>query len=359
MRVLMVAERLTPAIGGVERHVAGLVRELVQRGYQVTVVAPAHMQGLAEEQNVDGARVLRISRTGHRWRDYLRAWRWWAEHQSLLAEADLVHFHSVYALLHWFGPARLLCPGKQFYLTYHGYEMRYPVPHRARLYRRLAERWVRGSICVGHYLIKWFHLQPQAVTYGAVTVPPGRSASPAEPYAVFVGRLAPDTGLDIYLRGLGLLKRQYQLTLPLIVCGDGPLRSGLEELARSESVEANFVGFVPEPTQYLSQASIAFVSGYLAMLEAMAHRCPVFSVYHTPVKADYLRMIPGTDQMFKVADNADHLAAQLAAMLSGRDDPSQRTKQAYSFAQRHTWARLADVYVSLWDSQGVASREAK
>jgi glycosyltransferase involved in cell wall biosynthesis len=356
MRVLMVAERLPPAIGGVERHVAGLVRELAKRGCEVTAVAPAHMQGLAEEQNVDGARVLRLSRTGRRRRDYLRAWRWWAEHQSLLAEADLVHFHSVYALLHWFGPARLLCPGKQFYLTYHGYEMRFPVPHRARLYRWLAERWVGGSICVGHYLIKWFHLQPQAVTYGAVTVPSGLFASPAEPHAVFVGRLSPDTGLDIYLRGLGLLRRQYHLTLPLIVCGDGPSRSELEKLARNEGVEANFVGFVPQPTHYLSQASIALVSGYLAMLEAMAHRRPVFSVYHTPVKADYLRMVPGAEQMFTIADHPEGLAAQLAALLSGQHDPSEQVEQAYEFAARHSWAQLAEMYIRLWDLLLPASR---
>jgi glycosyltransferase involved in cell wall biosynthesis len=306
---------------------------------------------------VDHAQILFIPRTGRRWRDYLRAWRWWGEHRSVLADAEVLHFHDVYALLHWFGPARLLCPGKQFYLTYHGYEMCYPIPHRATFYRWLAQRWVSGSICVGHYLTKWFHLQPQAATYGAVTVPPGLVASPAEPRAVFVGRLASDTGLDIYLRGLGLLKRQFRLTLPLTVCGDGPSRSELEKLARNEGVQADFVGFVPEPTQYLSQASIALVSGYLAMLEAMAHRRPVFSVYHTPVKADYLRMVPGAEQMFAIASGPEELAAQLAALLSGQHDPSKQLEQAYKFAARHSWARLTETYIGLWDLLLPASQE--
>jgi glycosyltransferase involved in cell wall biosynthesis len=359
MRVLMVAERLPPGIGGVERHVAGLARELTSRGLQVTLVAPCDAGGPPGAPEARDVQILHIPRTGRRWRDYVRAWGWWTEHRWALAQADLLHFHDVYALLHWFGPARLLCPGKRLYLTYHGYEMRCPVPHRARFYRWLAERWVGGSLCVGHYLIKWFHLRPEAVTYGAVTVPREPPARPAEPHAVFMGRLAPDTGLDMYLGGLGLLKRRYQLTLPLIVCGDGPYRSRLERQALKERVDATFMGFVAEPAQYLSQSSVALVSSYLAMLEAMAYRRPVFSVYHTPIKADYLRMVPGADQMFQVAGSSDQLASQLAALLSGRDDPSDRVAQACSFARRYTWQRLARTYIDLWSSHGVAPQEAK
>ena len=132
------------------------------------------------------------------------------------------------------------------------------------------------------------------------------------------------------------------------VCGDGPLRRELEQLAREEGIEVTFMGFVSEPEQYLSQASIALVSGYLAMLEAMAYRRPIFSVYHTPVKADYLRLIPGATQMFTIADDPDQLAAGLDALLSGRHDPSQQIEQAYQFAARHTWTHLADTYLLLW-----------
>jgi hypothetical protein len=122
----------------------------------------------------------------------------------------------------------------------------------------------------------------------------------------------------------------------------------LEQVAETEGLDVTFEGFVPEATQYLSQASVAFVSGYLSMLEAMAYRRPVFSVYHTPVKADYLQMVPNAAQIFAVADGPEHLASQLAALLSGQYDPSQQIVQAYDFSASQTWARLADTYGRLW-----------
>ena len=348
MHILMLAERLPPAIGGVERHVAGLARVLVERGYRVTLVAPQHKAALPEEEEMDGAHVVRLPFTGHGWGNYLRAWCWWMKHGQLLKEADVIHFHDVYAFLHWFGPARLLCLTKRIYLTYHGFEMSYPIPLRATFYRWLAQRLVHRSICAGHYLMKWFCLRPQAVTYGAVAIPQNVSEPSEEPRAVFVGRLAPDTGLDIYLRGLGLLKRKYNMPLTLTVCGDGPMRGILEQLATDEDVEAEFVGFVSDPFQYVSQAKIVFASGYLAMLEAMACRRPLFCVYHSPVKEDYLRMVPNSDQMFVIADGPDQLAVQLAAFLTGQLDLSHHLERAYQFGAGQSWAKLADLYVRLW-----------
>jgi glycosyltransferase involved in cell wall biosynthesis len=348
VHVLMVAERLAPAIGGVERHVAGLTMELVKRGHEVTLVAPAHARGLPEEEEVDGAHLLRLPRTGRRGPDYLQAWSWWLGHLGLLKEADVIHFHDVYALFHWFGPARLLCLDRPFYVTFHGYEMLHPVPLRAKLYRKLASLSVRGSICVGHYLIRWFRLHPEAVTYGAVTLPEEGPPAAERPAAVFLGRLARDMSPEIYLQGLGALKRDHHLVLPLKVCGDGPLRGEMEQMAKTEGIEAEFLGWVRDPVPHLRGATIAFASSYLAMLEAMARRIPVFAVSGNPVKSDYLRMVPGAEAMFKVASGPEELAEQLAGLLSGRDDPEARLERAYWFAAEHSWDRLAQTYIRLW-----------
>jgi glycosyltransferase involved in cell wall biosynthesis len=115
-----------------------------------------------------------------------------------------------------------------------------------------------------------------------------------------------------------------------------------------EGIEGEFMGFVPDPGAYLSDASVALTSGYLAMLEAMAHRRPVFSVYHTPVKADYLQLMPGAGELFTVAADADQLAVQLRAALLGRHDLRRQVKQAFEFASRQTWSTLADAYEELW-----------
>lgn len=348
MHVLMVAESLPPAIGGVEGHVAGLTRELLERGHRVTLVGPAHAGGSSFDETIEGARTLRIRRTGRRRGDYLRAWSWWLKHRGLLRGTDVIHFHDVYALLHWFGPARLLCPGKPIFLTFHGYEMLHPVPLRARIYRKLASRLVRGIICVGHYLVRWFGLRPDAVTYGAVSLPGGDLPARERPMAVFLGRLSRDMSPEIYLRALGMLRRDYGVVLPLKVCGDGPLRAVMEEVASREGVEAEFLGWVRDPLPHLRGATVAFVSSYLAMLEAMAHRLPIFAVYGGPVKADYLRMIPGAEGLFRMASTPDELAWQLARALSGGEELQGQLERAYRFASEHTWARLAETYLRLW-----------
>lgn len=347
MRILMIAERLPPAIGGVERHVAGLARELAGRGHAVTLVAPSHAANLPPEEQMGNARVLRLPRAGpgQGRRDYMRAWRWWASHHSLLAQADLIHFHEVYALLHWFGPARLLCLGKPLYLTYHGYEMRYPIPARARLYRWLGARLTRGSICIGHYLVKWFGLRPAAVSYGAVTVqePP---PLPDTPRAIFVGRLAADTDLATCLQALHILRQKTGRSLPLTVCGDGPSRLALERLAAGKGVDTTFVGFVADPTPYLAHATHVFAPGYLAMLEAMSAARPVLSVYHNPVKKDYFRLMPGAEHVLTLAETPEELAGALGSMPDG----DERIERARRFAAGWTWERLADTYLALWEA---------
>lgn len=345
IHVLMIAERLAPARGGVEQHVAGLTPLLAQRGYQLTLVAPAHTTGLAAQEPVAGGTVWRIPQVARG--RYPQAWRWWFTHRSLLQQADLIHCHDVYALLHWLGPLRWLVPHKPVYLTYHGYEMRYPVPRRAWLYRWLSRFLVRDGIAVGHFLTKWFPLRPRFITYGAVNIPNEPPPLPPTPHAVFVGRLAEDTGLDLYLQGIGAWQRATGQVLPVTVCGDGVLRPQLEQLAQTEGVPAQFVGWVDDPAPYWAQATVALTSGYLAMLEAMAHRRPVLSVYHTPVKADYLRLIPDADKIIRIASNVPDIVTHLTALL----DESQCAPQvaaAYDFACRHRWQDLADLYERLW-----------
>lgn len=344
----MIAEHLYPHIGGVERHVDGLTRILEARGHQVTLAAPKHDPSLPDEEERNGVRVIWLPRTGRQRRDYVRAWGWWMRHRSFLTEADLIHFHDVYTLLHWFGPAHLLCWGKPLYLTYHGCERRYPPLAKVRLYYRLAARLTRGSLCVGHYLLNWFGLHPMEVTYGAVTAPSPVPALPDTPRAVFVGRLAANTSPDIYLQALGRLQRETGLSLSLTVCGDGPLRPVMETMACEEGVDATFLGFVADPTQYLARGTIAFASSFLAILEAMAMRRPVFSTYHNPVKESYLRDIPSAEEMMYITGSPAKLADQLANHIRCPDHAAAMVDRAAAFAVQHTWERLADSYLQLW-----------
>lgn len=360
MHVLMVAERIPPDIGGVERHIAGLSRELVGKGIDLTLVAPVADPRASFPDRRDGMKLMRIPRSKYSSRDYVAAWSWWWAHRSLLEEIDLIHFHDVYALIHWFGPAILMAPKKPRFLTFHGYEMRYPIPNRAKLYRYLAGKLVSASICVGHYLVKWFKIRTETITYGAVTQPEIKpiqgsglgfeewASIPSKPVATFIGRLASDTGLDIYIKGLGLLRREHDLDIRILICGDGPSRSSLDELSKREGVKARFIGAVSDPSPYIRHASLVFTSGYLSMLEAMICHRPVFTVFHTPIKSDYLSHFPDAEDLFSIASSPEKLAAEVLSFLSKLDEGARQVERAYNFAVQQTWSKLAEQYLALW-----------
>ncbi len=344
--VLMIAERLAPAIGGVEQHVAGLAGELAERGYHLTFVAPAHKPDLPASEPLLRGMVWRIPQSRPSRGRYRQAWRWWYDHRFLLQQADLIHCHDVYALLHWLGPMRWLVPRTPIFLTYHGYEMGYPIPRRAWWYRWLSRHLVRDSLAIGHFLAHWFPVRPRFTTYGAVTLPDHLIPQPIEPRALFVGRLADDTGLDLYLRGVGLWQRETGRVLPLTVCGDGPARPRLVALAQAENIQAEFLGWVADPTPYWRQATIAFTSGYLSMLTAMAYQRPILSVYHTPVKESYLRLMTASRQIIRIASNSAHLSQILQTW--DKQWPDDQIAAAYAFAREHSWANLASLYEQLW-----------
>jgi glycosyltransferase involved in cell wall biosynthesis len=350
MRILMVAERMPPSLGGVEKHIEGILGILRSRGHDFALVAPAASETPSSPQTFEDRPVMHIPVRTKTALKYMEAWQWWIRHRGLIDAADVLHFHDVYALLHWFGPLLQLFPGKPRFVTFHGYEMEYPVPKRARFYRALGDRLACRSIAVGHYLPKWFDVRPSSITYGGVHLPEQVFPSPREHRALFVGRLAGDTGIHIYVEGLRILRDEHGISLPLLVCGDGPERDSAQHRARVLGLPVTFLGFHPSPGSLYRECSIALVSGYLAMLEAMAHQRPVFSVFHSPVKEDYLRMFPKSDLLFTISSSPGELAMLLKSFIVGDLLLERQIDDAFRFAGTCSWERLADAYETLWTS---------
>jgi glycosyltransferase involved in cell wall biosynthesis len=98
---------------------------------------------------------------------------------------------------------------------------------------------------------------------------------------VAVGRLVEIKRLDILLEAIALVvRRQPRLTATLV--GDGPLRSGLEQMARALHLEhcVRFAGFQPDVSPWLAQAKLYVLSSDsegvpLALMEAMMSGLPV------------------------------------------------------------------------------------
>ena len=262
----MLASRFHPHLGGVEKHLWELLSELVSRGHVCSVITERHSDDLPPRETVmvSGAEVevFRISagdQSGTSALSRKTCWPSLLRLRAVVGAADLVHCHDFSAFIYWYLPLRLLYPGKKVYVTFHGWEGACPPPRKAVLLRRLTELLSCGNICVGDFIGKWYGTRANFITYGAVR-PVDAPLPAAGGGAVFVGRLAPDTGIMTYLEALRLLRLR-GWGIPVTVCGDGPLRQECERFARENDLAARFLGFVANPMVHLSEASIVFVSG--------------------------------------------------------------------------------------------------
>ncbi len=127
--------------------------------------------------------------------------------------------------------------------------------------------------------------------------------------AIFIGRSDPDSGLD-----------QYQ------------------KLAKLKRITLDIFSHTPNAAKYLPEHDVAFVSGYLTILEALAAGIPVLANYNNDIKKDYLLMAPFAEfiDVFSVASQAK-LEFNLRRISNGR-----------KWAQQQTWAKLAKTYEQLW-----------
>jgi len=340
----MLTGYFAPHLGGVEKHVLRVSEELVRMGHSVTVLTRRWEREWPEEANLRGIRVRRLAG------GISRALR--DRQVDLFREAHVVHCHDLYPYLRFAAPA---WPAAQapLFVTFHGYEG-YPVPRTARwLRRRLAAR-AAGIICMGEFICRWYGHSCDFVSYGGVDAPAARAVNPdPDAPALYVGRLAPDTGIMSYLEALRIL-RQRGYDIPLILCGDGPLRDKVIEFACEADVNVILRGWSADVTLFLDECRFAFVSGYLSILEAMAYRRLACALYDNPLKRDYLELFPAAQNMI-IADNPESLALALQGHM---DDPSKTKAMidaAEGYARQQTWAQVAALYLDLYRQRGLGA----
>jgi glycosyltransferase involved in cell wall biosynthesis len=340
MRILMIVPSFYPSVGGVETHVRRVSECLSAKGHQVAVLT--HADAPSQEQ-LGPLALHRIPRTHSP-----SAWRAARPH---IAAADVVHCHDAYSFLHFYLPSCWLPPRRPVFLTFHGYE-RYPIPHEAIRWRRFVRRRVRDAICMGDFICRWYDTTCFAVSYGGVDPVPDPPPLPPEPSALFVGRLAEDTSIMLYLDALVALREHYGRRLPLTVVGDGPLRPIAERSAQAQGLQVEFLGTVPDTASLFARSHFAFVSGYLAIWQALARKRLVFAVYENELKRDYLLGFPQADQVLVTADRGG-LAAQLDRYLGAPALADERRERGARLAAENSWERVADLYLAMYRVHGV------
>lgn len=336
----MITPSFHPIVGGVETHVRRVSECLSEQGHQVSVLT--HADQPSEEQ-LGPLAIHRLPRTN-----------WWAAWRSArphLAAAEIVHCHDAYSFLHFCLPSCYLPPRRPLFLTFHGYES-YPIRAEAIRWRRFSRRRVRDALCMGEFICRWYGTSCFAVSYGGADPVAVPVACPARPGALFIGRLAEDTSILLYLQALSLLKGEHGRSLPLTVVGDGPLRGPAQRYAEGQGLQVKFLGVVADPSDQFAQADFAFVSGYLAMWQALARRRLMFAAYENELKEDYLRCFPRAEETMMIAGDPEELARQLDRHLGDPAAGEGIRELGARLAAEHSWDRVAELYLQMYRTHG-------
>lgn len=341
--VLMMTQRYKPHIGGVERHIEQLSHYLREKDYNVTVLTTRDDNSIPECETDGSATIIRFPSAIQR--DPFRLTRWFSTKKQVLRNHQVLHCHDFLPILLWTPPFRTALPGRPVFATYHGYE-RDPVPPEFRILRKVSERLVKGSICIGSFIREVYGTHCSQSPLGAVRSTTERATG--HNHAVYVGRLEEDTPILPYIHALEHLTDRYNMHFTLTACGDGTLKEELEEYTSAKGIAARFLGSVADPTECYLQAEIALAGGFLSILEAMSYGLPVVAYSGTTLKNQYYRSVLDAGGRISIQCSAEGVAREIWRLKTSRALYESVSEQAVDFAEENDWERLAGLYVKLW-----------
>lgn len=332
-KILFLTRLFYPHIGGVEKHVYKLSQELLKNKFQITVLTEQYDKKLPLRQIVDGIEVIRIPIGSSEKNKKFLIWKWMFTNRKFINEFDIVHAHDVF---YWLFVPIGLKKGKK-YITFHGYEG-FPVKFRHKIGRKIAQRMVAGTVCVGDFIKKWYGIKPNFVTYGAVDrfLMPKKEAKSNS--ALFFGRLDDLSGIKEYYKAFLRLKKIYP-KFKFTVIGEGMYKKKLKNCDISP--------FKSDISGLISTHKYIFVSGYLSMLEAMSYKKLVFAIYNNELKKDYLISSP-FNNLVEICKNEGEIVEKIQFYENNLGQMKKKIQKAYNWARTQSWEKLALEYQGLW-----------
>ncbi len=371
--VMLVNEFPPQTVGGAERQAERLAAALAQLGVDVGVMARSGPE-LPPWEEREGFWVRRIAPWG--------PGKWGTLTFILGTMAYLWRIRQRYQILHAhlaFGPAvaaALVAPwlGKKVVVKFgnsgpFGDVQVSQATWRGRLKLALLRRRADVVVALDETMARELHeagFDPRRIVRldNGIPVEAFRPTLPRRAYRrivgvegrdvlVFVGRLAPQKGLDLLLRALvPVFAQRPQACLMLV--GEGPERPALEALARELGItdQVCFLGYVEDVAPYLWAGDVFVLPSWAegmsnALLEAMAAgmACVVTAVGQGPEMLDQGRcgvvVPPGDPQA---------LTEALLALLAS-PDLRRRLGQAAQrrVAERYAMRRVAAAYLALYE----------
>jgi len=337
MKIVHLSRRYWPSIGGVETHLANLNQHLTE--HDLTVITEQFAADLKKSEIHQGVLIKRLAvgQTQRSWSDKIKIWQGIGQNWSLIRQADIIQIHDVFW---WLLPFLLLLLDKSVFMTFHGHEgPANPSPQQI-FWHWLAAKLTRGNLCVGGFHQQWYHVRPTFITYGAVeTTNLMKSPAKSRRNYIYVGRLAEDNHWLEYLQAFKILQSLHR-HLHLDIYGDGPLRAAGEKWVKKNRLNATFHGFVDHAKINYHHYQLAFVSRYLAILDALAAATPVVALCRPGIKYDYLAKSPFA-RWLPIVTNPDQLVEAVQSQ-------PQLPQAAVTWARQQTWTKLTKLYKQLW-----------
>lgn len=321
MQVLFIARRASPDIGGVEKHIGQVIRQLKIQKLKVKIK-------VVTERDINPPKIKFIG--------LFYIWWWMFKNRKLIYNSKLVHCHDVFI---WYFPFRFLLFKKPVFTTFHGWEGVFPIPYKNKLIKRLSAKLSWGNICVGEFIEKWYGIKSDYITYGGVEITKSKiKTHNSKSSILYIGRLEKDTGIKLVLKSLKLVKEKYP-KMEISFLGDGPYREDAEKIGK-------VLGFQKDVTSYISDASYVIASGYLTVLEAMISKKIVFTFADNDLKRDYFAAF--NPYMIKPFPKETTLLKNIEYFNLNPKLEEKMIDKAYQFAREQTWKSVAEKYLNLW-----------
>lgn len=243
MKILFLAHHKFPHIGGVERHIKAVGDKLYALGYKTKTISS------------EDIKPPQIKYFG-----LFYIWYWLFKNRKLITESDIVHIHDVFI---WYLPFRFLYPIKKVYITFHGWEGKWPLSMWVIFNKRMANYLCNGSIAVGKYIEKYYKIKTNYIIYGGIGNINKVKYLKTKNSLVYLGRQDADTGYF-----------EFQ-----------------EWLKDHNNLKVKYITNDPNPEKYLKSAEYCVPSGYLSYLESLSYGCKILTFANNLLKEDYWKEI--------------------------------------------------------------------
>ncbi|MBN0974654.1 MULTISPECIES: glycosyltransferase family 4 protein [unclassified Gordonia (in: high G+C Gram-positive bacteria)] len=367
MRIGMICPYSFDVPGGVQAHVTELADVFLDRGHEVSVLAPAGRDTELPEYVVRAGPALAIpyngsvSRVNFSPKGYLRLRRWVAENGF-----DVLHVHepnspsiSMLSLMVASGPIVTTfhtATSKSLWLSVFQGILR---PYHER---------IAGKIAVSELARRW---QMESLGSDAVEIPNGinvasfADAEPLEGYPhpggtiLFLGRFdEPRKGIDVLMRALPAVVERFPYVRVLVVGGGN--QAALRRRAGPLAEHLVFLGQVDDATKARALASadvycapnLGGESFGIVLVEAMAAGAAVIA---SSLNAFRRVLDDGRAGRLVETGSPDQLAAGLVELLADPEARADLVAAGRIRADKYDWSRVADQILRVYDTVTVGA----